>query len=234
MNDAQYKLIVDAARKRGAIFPRQEDWLEFKAAIDAAVNDNPDPILPIDLAAFFDAMRGSKVLGPTLSDNEVQGCEAVIAAYAGFPASWTAYGLATAFHETAGTMQPIREYGRGKGRKYGKPGKHGGQVAYGRGFVQLTWDYNYEKADAELGLKGALLANYDLALEPAIAAQILRRGMAEGWFTGKKLGDYLPASGTATLAQFTEARRIVNGTDRAALIAGHALEFQRALIKGSA
>lgn len=45
MKDAQYKLIVDAARKRGATFPAQDDWLEFKAAIDAAVNDNA-PVAP--------------------------------------------------------------------------------------------------------------------------------------------------------------------------------------------
>lgn len=40
MKDAQYKLIVDAARKRGATFPTQADWLEFKAAIDTACQDN--------------------------------------------------------------------------------------------------------------------------------------------------------------------------------------------------
>ncbi len=40
MNDAQYKLIVDGARKAGAKFPTNAAWLDFKAAIDAAVNDN--------------------------------------------------------------------------------------------------------------------------------------------------------------------------------------------------
>lgn len=40
MNDAQYKLIVDGARRRGATFPTQAAWLDFKAAIDAATNDN--------------------------------------------------------------------------------------------------------------------------------------------------------------------------------------------------
>jgi hypothetical protein len=48
VNDSQYKLIVDGARKRGATFPTQADWLEFKAAIDAAVNDNATvaPVVP--------------------------------------------------------------------------------------------------------------------------------------------------------------------------------------------
>lgn len=40
MNDAQYKLIVDGARKAGAKFPTPAAWLDFKAAIDAATNDN--------------------------------------------------------------------------------------------------------------------------------------------------------------------------------------------------
>jgi lysozyme len=41
MNDAQYKLIVDAARARGATFPTQDAWLAFKAAIDAAFGVAP-------------------------------------------------------------------------------------------------------------------------------------------------------------------------------------------------
>lgn len=241
MNDRQYKLIVDSARKHGAKFPTQADWLDFKAAIDEAVSTilpvpqfglppSPPCPAPVDLARFFDVMRDGRVLGPTLSEGEVQGCEAIIKACAGWPVAWTAYALATAYHETAGTMQPIREYGRGKGRKYGRPGAHGGQIPYGRGYVQLTWDANYEKADKELGLNGALLKNFDLALDHAIAAQIMVRGMKEGWFcTGRSLGKVLPSAGPATLAQFIAARRIINGTDRAEQIARIALEFQKGL-----
>ena len=54
MNEAQYKLIVDGARKAGAKFPSTAAWLDFKAAIDAATNDNavaakpaPPPSPPI-------------------------------------------------------------------------------------------------------------------------------------------------------------------------------------------
>lgn len=98
--------------------------------------------------------------------------------------------MATAAHETDQTMQPIAEYGKGKGKPYGKPGRYG-QAQYGRGYVQLTWDDNYERTDEALGLNGALLKDSTFAMQPDIAAQILR-GCVEGWFTGKRLGDYLP------------------------------------------
>jgi len=35
-------------------------------------------------------------------------------------------------------MQPIEEYGKGKGMKYGSPDPETGQTYYGRGFVQTT------------------------------------------------------------------------------------------------
>ncbi len=235
MKDSAYKLIVDGARKAGAKFPTNAAWLEFKAAIDAAVNDNgvspvvvPSPAP--DLAKFFDTMRAGRVLGPTLSESEVSGCKAIIEACSGWPVAWTAYALATAYHETAGTMQPIREYGRGKGRKYGNPAKYPPNIPYGRGYVQLTGDFNYEKADNELRLGGKLIENFDLALDPAIAAQIMVRGMKEGWFTGRNLAKTLPSVGPATLAQFIASRPIINGTDRAEPIARHALEFQKGLL----
>jgi hypothetical protein len=184
-----------------------------------------------DPAAFFAAARHG-VLGPVLSQDEVDGCTITLKACAAarWPVSWAAYGLATKYHETAGTMRPIREYGKGRGRPYGAPGRNGGQVPYGRGDVQLTHDDNYERADRELGLNGALVANYDLALDPDIAARIMVWGMQGGRFTGKGLADYLPA--VADIHQFSNARRIINGLDKAVLIAGYALEFQSDLQAG--
>src|SRR3990167_4963727 len=128
--------------------------------------------------AFFSAVR-SNPFGGKLSAPQTAGMTAILD-------EWDrrrltdprhlAYMLATTFHETARKMLPIPEIGKGKGRKYGVKGKHG-QVAYGRGFVQLTWDYNYERADKELELNGALTRNYELALRPDIAAQIMFEGM---------------------------------------------------------
>ncbi|HEU0310665.1 MAG TPA: hypothetical protein VFR36_05555 [Sphingomicrobium sp.] len=191
--------------------------------------------------AFFSALRkrNSGVFGTSLSQGAVDGLETIIeeGMERGTPLEWLAYILATAYHETAHTMQPIREFGRGRGRKYGKPvAEHGNQVAYGRGYVQLTWSWNYQRADRELKLGGKLIANYDMALNEAVAGRILFQGMEQGWFTGKKLADYIrPAvslgPGIKELARvdYVGARKIINGTDRARLIAGYASAFEAAL-----
>jgi hypothetical protein len=126
---------------------------------------------------------------------------------------WLAYMLATVWHETAKTMQPIEEYGKGRGRVYGPTG------FWGRGYVQLTWEANYLKAGQKLGVD--MVANPDLALKPNFAVKILFYGMRDGWFTGKKLADYF----SATVNDPVSARRIINGTDRAALIADYHAKF---------
>lgn len=182
--------------------------------------------------AFYTAIR--PLFNGALRASQFTGIEAKLKAFGaiGSPIAWIAYGLATSFWETAHTMQPVEEIGRGRGRAYGVPGHNAGQIAYGRGDVQLTWDRNYERADRELGLRGALIADYRLALRPDISARIIVEGMTEGWFTGRKFADYLPIAGRATRARFEAARRIINGTDRAAAIAAVALAFQDALTAG--
>jgi hypothetical protein len=196
---------------------------------------------------FFDALRAG-LLGPSLSASEVAGCNALLTACSAWPESWTAYGMATAYHETAHTMQPVREYGSDAylARMYDPEGlrpevaarlgntEPGDGVRYcGRGYVQLTGRGGYARADRELGLAGVLVDNPDLALTPSLAAKILVRGMAEGWFTDRKLRDFLPAAGHATRAEFMAARRVINGTDRADLIADYARRFAEALEAGA-
>ena len=181
-------------------------------------------------AEFWKATR--KLFGGSLTQAQVNGIETILAASEGLPIGHRAYLLATAKHETADTMQPITEYG---GRKYfdkydtGKlakalgntPDKDGDGYRYrGRGYVQITGRANYAKAGGKLGVD--LIANPEAALNPDIAARILVRGCSEGWFTGKKLDDYLPDD-------FRNARRVVNGTDKADLIASYAIEFAKAL-----
>jgi putative chitinase len=58
-------------------------------------------------AAFYNHLRASRLLGDTISPEEFAGCEAILIAAAGkLPMSWAAYCLATAFHETGGSMAP--------------------------------------------------------------------------------------------------------------------------------
>lgn len=193
---------------------------------------------------FFDLLRAG-LLGPTLSAEEVKGCEAILAAVEGSPLSWTAYALATAYHETASTMLPIREYGGPTyfTRMYDVTGARpqlalangntcagDGPKYCGRGYVQLTWKNNYKRAGEKLGID---CVNYpDLAMQPDNAAKIMRQGMEHGWFTGKKFSDYLPAAGRATSGQYTYARHIINGSDKAQKVAEHAKAFEAALEAG--
>ena len=137
----------------------------------------------------------------------------------------TAYVLATAYHETAHTMKPVREYG---GEKYLRSKKYYPYV--GMGYVQLTWDYNYKKAGQKLGVD--FMSNPALLLEPKYAAPILVIGMKEGWFTGKNLKDYvddLDEDDREDLREFSNARRIINGTDRQVHIGQIALKYEQAL-----
>lgn len=167
------------------------------------------------------------VFGGHLSAAQMAGLSRLWLLSEGMARAPRAYLLATVFHETAQSMQPIREWGRGKGRAYGVI-DHSGKAPYGRGYVQITWRDNYLRADRALGLQGRLAADYDLALDAEIAGKILKLGMIEGWFTGKRLADYLQGD-AAPLALYAQARRIVNGRDRAAEIAAHALVFEAAL-----
>lgn len=132
-----------------------------------------------------------------------------------------AYVLATAWWETARTMEPVveaywlsEEWRRTHLRYY---------PWYGRGFVQLTWEANYKRAAQELGVP--LDKNPALALDPAIAVRVAVTGMRLGWFTGKKLADYI----TLQRSDFRGARRIINGTDKADEIAAYARDYDAAL-----
>jgi len=137
----------------------------------------------------------------------------IIDATKGLPKKYRAYILATAYHETAHTMKPVREYG---GETYLKKKKYYPYV--GMGYVQLTWLYNYEKATKKLGVD--FVSRPSLLLLPEHAVRILVLGMTEGWFTGKKLSDY---------TDYKSMRRIVNGTDKADLIASYAVEYEKQL-----
>jgi putative chitinase len=139
---------------------------------------------------------------------------------------WLAYMLATTYHETAQRMWPIREIGLGDGHDYGIPDENG-NTFYGRGFVQLTWKENYDRASGALGLidERDLTRHPDVALDSLIAARVMFRGMSEGWFTGAKLGQFFNGDTDDPI----EARTIINGHDCDELIAGYHDQFLTAL-----
>lgn len=150
---------------------------------------------------------------------------------------WLAYALATAYHETGATMAPVREgfcksdadsvravtklfeQGRIK-RNYALPHANG-QGYFGRGLVQITHGYNYERLGRAIGLGQQLYDNPSLALDLGIAVQILFVGMVEGLFTRKCLADYFNDAKT----DYKNARRIINGLDRAERVAGYGKRF---------
>lgn len=188
-----------------------------------------NPTALSDAGKFFQTVHGA--FG-TLTQPQVNGFEALLQAFgvASWPLAFAAYGLATAWHETAKKMEPVREafwlsddWRKANLRYY---------PWYGRGYPQLTWEKNYQRADRELGLDGELLKNPDLAMRPDIAARIMIAGMEAGWFTGKSLKDYLPLKGRAGFDAYREARRIINGTDKAQEIAKEAQHFEAALFDG--
>lgn len=142
-----------------------------------------------------------------------------------------AYVLATAYHETA-RFKYDEEIGGGKGYDYGQPIwlVRGVPVAYyGRGLVQLTWLANYAKMSTFLTLEHGriidLVNKPDLATQPEYSSLIIWEGMIRGMFTGKNLADYINGGGV----DYVNARRIVNGTDKADMIAGYAETFAAAL-----
>lgn len=149
---------------------------------------------------------------------------------AGLLRNQVAYVLATAWHES-GRYRYMREiWGptpaqlRYEGRKdLGNTRKGDGKKFMGRGFCQITGRRNYQDWSRRLGLD--LVKEPQLAEKPDIAARILVEGMKLGTFTGKRLSDYI----TLSKSNFTGARRIINGQDKARMIASYAGEFDRLL-----
>ena len=144
-------------------------------------------------------------------------------------------------------MQPIREKGSNayltrmydiKGDRPATAKKNGninpgdGIKYCGKGLVQLTWRFNYRRMGQLLKLP--LEDNPDLAMKPDVAVKIMFEGMLRaesfrGDFTGKSLEDYFNSKTT----DWINARRIINGTDKASEIANIAKFFYADLIAAS-
>lgn len=179
----------------------------------------------------FDIIRA--LFGGHVSQSQVDGIQLILTAcndHDIIDERHIAYMLATVFHETAKTMQPIEEYGKGKGRLYGTKHKHSGmayttpdKLYHGRGYVQLTWFENYQTMGKMIGFD--LLNHPELALQSDTASKIIITGMTKGTFTGVKLSTYFNDKRTDPI----NARRIINGNDCDILIAKYYYSFYKAL-----
>ncbi len=158
---------------------------------------------------FFEYVRKAP-FGGRLTQSQVEGLTKILDEWDNRGLSddrWLANILAQTFHETAFTMQPVREYG---GEKYLRSKKYYPWV--GEGLIQVTWETNHRKFGAT---RPGQLLTWPIALKA------LFDGMIDGMFTGKKLGHYFNDKVDDPIG----ARRIVNGTDKAKLIAGYHKNF---------
>jgi hypothetical protein len=207
----------------------------------------------LDRRFFFDHVRHN-LFGGRLSRGQVEGLAAIMGGWGKRPArrpvgsaaesgaDALAYVLATAFHETAGTMQPVREtcadsdaeairrleaaFAAGRLASVKTPYWRvdaDGRTWLGRGLVQLTHRRNYAAMSQLTGVD--LVAEPARAMDMDVAVTILIEGMRAGSFTGRRLGHYFGQREP----DWTGARKIINGTDRAELVARHALVFRAGL-----
>ena len=131
-----------------------------------------------------------------------------------------AYAKATMEHETAGTNQPISEYGGNdyftkmyEGRQdLGNTQPGDGVKYHGRGYIQLTGRENYRVMGQRIGID--LENNPDLALQPEVASKIMA-----AFFKDRGVDDL------AGQGNFYGARGPVNGTDKAEQIAAMAQKY---------
>jgi len=192
--------------------------------------------MKLNREAFFAYARRSP-FGGRLTQSQVNGMNALLDYWEGDndgDIRKCAYVLATAFHETAATMQPITERGQKSyfnkyepgtsiGKTLGNTKAGDGYLFRGRGFVQITGRRNYTVFGKRLGIN--LVAEPDLALTLEYATRIIFDGMEDGVFTGKKLSQYF----SDQTEDPVNARRIVNGTDKAGLIEDYYYAFLGAL-----
>ena len=189
-------------------------------------------------AQSYKVLRDS--LFTKLKQSQVDGIERLVRASEvdGLTYPETAYLLATVYHETGEAMQPVVERGsvsyfdkydtgtlaKNLGNTTTKDGD--GYKYRGRGDVQITGGDNYRKFGKLLDVD--LFGKPDLALDPTISAKIAVLGMRDGLFTGVGFRKKRPV-GHYDKAAYTKARAIINGTDKAGLIADYAMVFEKAL-----
>lgn len=195
-------------------------WTEFKTDVfqgnPTLIGIGSVAVLQEKLDALRTEVSGSLTENST-KDDVISAIKAECKAQGIGLNSQIAYVLATTEWESAQTFKPVKEafwlsedWRRDNLRYY---------PYYGRGYVQITWDYNYKKFSSILGID--LLSNPELALNPNIALFILVHGFKTGAFTGRKITDYI----TQHSVDFFNARRCINGLDKASQISALASKY---------
>jgi hypothetical protein len=186
------------------------------------------PEMVVDRKYFYDNFP-SKALGvKSLTASQKQGFDAIFDVWDSIKdydsLEWLAYELATPWHETGRTMQPVREgFAKTDAEAYQHVTNYcaknhidnyarrhpNGNSYYGRGYVQLTHAANYTKTSKRLGLGELLYNSPDEVMKPKVAAQILITGLMEGLFRPKygTLIDYF----SGPTQRWFDARDLVNG-----------------------
>ena len=217
--------------------------------VNAFLATDERPRYRIDKAVFYARLREFSDFNAVykVSGDHYRGTDAIIDHWNDHSefrdSRWLAYILATAYHETAYRMFPVREtlastdeqavtrlenayQRRGSGRVYWREVEETGEHYFGRGYVQLTWDYNYKRADTRFGHEDdrgqSFYWNPGRVLEPDASIAITYDGMIYGWYTGRCLLRHIYPNREA---DWIGARRIINGLDRADDIAELAGRF---------
>lgn len=204
-----------------------------------------------DKAKFFAEVRRTLFNG-RLAKPQVEGMEAVLDATTDLGRRWVAYMLATAYHETGKKMQPVEEnlnysasgllktfpkyftpmqansYARNPeriaNRAYANRMGNGDEASgdgwrfRGRGLVQITGRDNYRRYGID--------KSPDRALDLGMSVHILVDGMVHGKFTSRPLSEFFRDG----RSDWVQARRIINGQDKALEIANYGQRFYAALI----
>lgn len=170
----------------------------------------------INRQKFYQSIKDNGLF-KSLSQKQVGGFDAILNEWEASKYTdirWLAYELATVYHETGQTMQPVKEYGS---EKYLKSKKY--YPYYGRDFVQTTWLANYQKVQQFTGVN--VVASPDLIADVKMASKVALHFMANGLYTGKSFNDYFNDKKDDPY----NARRIINGTDCAEKIKGYYYKF---------